>query len=78
MPFLKANIGKSALIRVDCITPFQGSEEDIVNEVCKYLNTLDSSLNVLYESIQNLSIENDGTKQQIFFLVMQAKISKNN
>jgi hypothetical protein len=76
LPFLKANVGESTLIRVDCITPFQGSEDDIVNEVCRYLNTIDSGLNVSCESIQNSSNDNNETKQQVHFLVMQVKISQ--
>lgn len=76
LPFLKANVGESTLIRVDCITPFQGSVEDMADEVCRYLNIIDSVLNVSCETIQNSSSENDEAKQQVHFLVLQAKISQ--
>ena len=76
IPFLKANVGGSALIKVDCITPFQGSEDDMVNEVCMYLNTVDSELNISCESIQNSSDENNEAKQLVHFMVLQAKISQ--
>ena len=76
-PFLEANIGENTLIRVDCITPYQGSKSDMEKEVCKFLSSNGYGIKVTCENVQNSSMENTDNEQLVHFLVMQVKISQN-
>lgn len=74
MSFLQSNIGQAPLLRIDCVTPYQGKEEDIVCEVCDYLNSIDPNVEVTYCMTQNISSEVNDQGFWIHFIVMQIKI----
>lgn len=72
--FLQSNVGKSPLLQVDCVTPYIGTEQELVAEVCKHLNSIDPQIEVTYDSTQNVSIEHAKNNSLVHFLVMQIKI----
>lgn len=59
--FLQSNIGKSPLIQIDCVTPFQGTVEELAEEVCEHLNNVDPQIKVFVDVIQN--VINDSINQ---------------
>ncbi len=72
--FLQSNVGQSPLLRVDCVTPYQGTEKEITNDVCDYLNKICHDLNVIYTITQNVSTEKKNGKTFVIFLVIQIHI----
>lgn len=74
--FLQSNIGKSPVLQVDCVTPYKGTEQDLINDVCEHLNRVDPQIEVTYNSTQNISAENVKTNSLVHFLVMQISVSK--
>lgn len=69
--FLQANVGKSPLIQIDCVTPFQGSPDELAEKVCSHLNNIDQQVEVKLQEIKNASTEAAKTDQMVFFLVLQ-------
>ena len=55
--FLQSNIGKCPLLQVDCVTPYMGKEQDLIQEVCEHLNRIDPQIEVTYKTTQNVSAE---------------------
>jgi len=69
--FLQANEGKSPLLQIDCVTPFLGSADELIEKVCNHLNSIDSQIKVSLNMIQNVSSETTNTKQLVHFIVIQ-------
>lgn len=76
LPFLQSNVGKSPLLQVDCITPYQGTEKDLQLEVCKYLSGIDPQIRVSFVATQNFSSEIKNNKSIIHFAVIQVFITQ--
>ena len=74
--FLQSNVGKSPLLQVDCVTPYKGTEQDLINDVCEHLNRIDSQIEVKYITTQTASLEDTKTKSLVHFLVMQIKVNE--
>lgn len=70
--FLQANVGKSLLIQIDCVTPFQGTADDLAEKVYEHLNIVDPQIKVSVDVIQNVS--RDSINQQVHFIVFQIRI----
>lgn len=68
VPFLRANVGMSPLIQIDCIMPYNWTAGQLLDEVCTYLSNLDSQIQVWPNIILNRSTERTSTEQTIFFL----------
>jgi hypothetical protein len=73
--FLQSNVGKTVMLQVDCVTPYKGTEQELVTAVCGHLNEIDSQIEVKYEGIQNISMENLMSKKQVHFIVMQVQVN---
>ena len=73
--FLQANVGKSALIQIDCVTPFQGTTDELTEKVCCNLNTIDPHVVVKLQAIKNASTDVAKMGQQVNFMVLQIQIS---
>ena len=73
-PFLQTNVGQSPLLRIDCVTPFEGSEQDLIDEVCNYLNSINPNIEVVYNVTQSISTEEKNSKDWVNFMVVQVKI----
>lgn len=72
--FLEAHIGESPLLRIDCISPYKGTEQDLVAEVCDYLSCINPRIQVFYSMTQNVSVEKTKDECLVNFLVMQIQI----
>jgi len=73
--FIRTNIGQSPSLRVDCLTPYRGTEHDIINDVCRYLNGIYKQLEVSYCTTQNVSTKVKEGFDYVDFLVIQIRIS---
>ena len=78
VPFLESNVGKEPLIQIDCVTPYQGTEQDLIKELCEYLNWINSQIEVSYNVTMstNSEISNNGTK--VNYLAVQLLINSKN
>ena len=76
--FLRSNVGKSPLLQIDCVTPFQGTSDELVESVCRHLNSIDPQIEVAYNIIQNVSTETTRTKHLVNFMVIQVRITNRN
>ena len=75
-PYLETNIGKSSLVQVDCITPYKGTETELVEAVCTYLNSMVKGINVSYNCTQNASTESTDNGQFMNYLVIQLNVTE--
>ena len=75
--FIQANVGKWPLIQIDCVTPYRGTEKDLVKAVCKHLSHIDSQIEVTYNMTQNCSTGEDKDGLYVSFLVVQIHESEN-
>lgn len=73
--YIRTNVGQSPLLRVDCLTPYCGTERDIIKDVCDFLNGIYNQLDVSYCTTQNVSTEVKGGFNYVVFLVIQIRIS---
>lgn len=73
--FLQSNVGKTPLLQIDCVTPFRGTPEELVEKVCTHLNAIDPQIEVNLQEIKNASAETAKFKQQVSFMVMQIQIT---
>lgn len=74
--YILANAGKSPLLRVDCLTPFKGSEQDFVHDVCHYLSSVNPHYEVSCNTTQNVSTEKKDGQSFVNFLAMQIAITE--
>ena len=74
--FLQSNVGKNPLLQIDCVTPFQGTADELSEKVCGHLNSIDPHVVVKLQEIKNASIEVSKTVQQVSFMVVQFLITK--
>ena len=74
LSFLQSNIGKSAHLQVDCVTPYQGTDQELINEVCDHLNNIDQEISVKYIMTQNASKEVIKKTERIHFIVIQINV----
>lgn len=73
--FLQTNVGKSPLIQIDCVTPFQGSSDELIEKVCEHLNGIDPLIKVSFNVMQNVSSEATNTKQLVHFIAIQINVN---
>lgn len=64
------------LLQIDCVTPYKGTEQDLIKDVCEHVNRIDSQIEVKFNATQPASIEDIKTKSLVHFLVMQISISE--
>lgn len=76
LPFLQANVGMGPQIQIDCITPFNGTAGQLMDEVCVYLSKLDQQIEVFPDIILNSSTDSTATGPIVSFLVIQINIRK--
>lgn len=73
--FLQANVGKSPLVQIDCVTPFKGTADDLTQKICEYLNCIEPQIEVAFVDTKNASIETTKSIQLVSFMVLQIKVS---
>lgn len=76
--FLQAYVGKSPLIQIDCVTPFQGSDEELAEKVCNYLSIIDPQIVVRLQKIKNTSTDDAKIGHRVNFMVIQMLITNTN
>lgn len=74
--FLQSNIGQSTLLQIDCISPYRGTEQELVCEVCKFLNGIDLQIEVKYCSTRNVSSIVSDKENMVHFIVIQILITQ--
>ncbi len=72
--FLQSNVGKSALLQIDCVTPFQGTPDELAENVCSHLCAIDPQVEVKLQEIKNASTDVAKTENQVNFMVLQIEI----
>jgi len=74
--FLQSNVGKDALIQIDCITPFEGTKEQMEQEVCYYLSKIVQEIKVKHKMTQNYSAEFITSGELVKYLVMWIQVTE--
>ena len=78
MPFLQSNVGCYPSLQVDCITPFQGTKDDLVMAVCEYLNKIDPDIEVTYNVTNYPRTETNSKDVFVNYLAMQIHVQQKN
>lgn len=71
VPFLESNVGMEPLVQIDCVTPYLGTEQDLVKDLCEYLNGLDSQVKVNYNVTISINSESSNAGIKINYLAVQ-------
>ena len=74
VPFLESNVGKNPLMQIDCVTPYHGSEQDLINEVCGYLNRIDPQIEVNYNVTMSKNSESSNSGTKVNYLAIQLRV----
>ena len=74
--FVQTNAGTNTLLQVDCITPFKGTEHELIHLVCDHLNHVDSRYEVTYNVTQNSSTEQNADGFYVKYLVIQVCVKE--
>ena len=78
LSFLQSNVGKSPVLQIDCVTPYKGTEQELINLVCKHLSSIDPQIEVKYNTTHNISAEVKQTNNLVHFIVLQIVINYGN
>lgn len=76
--FLQFNVEKCPLIQIDCVTPFHGSADELIEKVCEHLNSIDHNIDIAYVDTQNASSEVVKTVHLVHFLELQIQVRNRN
>ena len=74
LPFLQNSIGQRPLIRIDCVTPYQGTPQDLINDVCDYLSSIEPKIGVTYCALSTKSTVTNNQGITVEFLEIQIKV----
>ena len=74
--FIMANVGKKPLLQVDCVTPFKGTEHELIHLVCNHLSHVDPHYEVTYNVTQNCSTEQNAEGFFVKYLVIQVCVKE--
>ena len=74
VPFLESNVGNDPLMQVDCVTPYEGTEQDLINEVCDYLNRIDPQIEVNYNVTMSKNSESSTGGIKVNYLAIQLRV----
>lgn len=75
LPFLQSNMGESPLLQIDCVTPYKGSEKDLIRDVLKYFEEITKNIVVSYNTTLNSSTESSTGGVYVTYLVIQINVS---
>lgn len=56
LPFLQDK--NTPILRVNCVTPYMGTKDELARSVCDYLSSLMPNLSVMRDKVLNASMEN--------------------
>lgn len=72
--FVLENVGESPLLQIDCVTPFKGTERELIQKVCEHLSSIAPDLEVIYNVTQNSSTEQRPEGLFVKYLVIRVDI----
>lgn len=75
LPFLESNVGKNPLMQVDCVTPFMGTEQELIKTVCNYLNSVDPQIEVNYNVTLSKNSETNNNGTRVNYLAVQLQVT---
>ena len=75
--FLQTNVGMNPQIQIDCITPYNGTAVQLMDEVCAYLCKVDQQIEVFPNVILNSSTESTSTGPNVSYLVVHINVRSN-
>lgn len=75
LPFLENNVGKDALIQIDCVTPYQGTEQSLIKKLCDYLNRVNSQIEVNYNVTMSKNSESSNSGTKVNYLAIQLRVT---
>lgn len=78
LPYLENNVGKDSILQIDCVTPYQGTEQDLIKELCEYLNGISSQIEVSYNVTMSTNSETTEVGTKINYLAIQLQVSQRN
>lgn len=76
LPFLQNNVGQSPLLRIDCVTPYKGTPDELISEVCEYLSGIDPNIEVTYCAPCTTSTMVGNNGQIVDFLEIQIRVTQ--
>ena len=76
LPFLESNVGETPFLQIDCVTPYQGTVEGLIQEACHYLNGIDSHIAVNHQEILSKSTDSCAGKTIVKYLSVQLHVSQ--
>lgn len=76
LPFLQSNVGEWTLIQVDCITPYPGTKEELIQVICEYLNHVSPDIEVTYNITNESETTSSNAKKEVNYLVMQIHVTQ--
>lgn len=76
VPFLESNVGKDPFMQIDCVTPYQGTEQDMITELCEYLNGINPQIEVNYNVTMSKNSEANSNGTMVNYLVIQLQINQ--
>ena len=71
---MESNVGKDTLMQIDCVTPYQGTEQNLVKELCKYLNGITPQIEVNYNVTMSKNSETGSEGTTVNFLAVQLRV----
>lgn len=72
---LQSNVGKNPMLQIDCVTPFQGTADELAEKACSHLNAIVPQVEVKLQEIKNAGTEVAQTRHLVNFMVIQMRIS---
>jgi hypothetical protein len=75
--FLLSNVGEAPLLQLDCITPYMGTESELIKDICNYLSRIERKINVSYNCTQNESTSELPKGHAVNYIVIQLTITEN-
>ena len=61
-------------MQIDCVTPYEGTEQELINEVCDYLNRIDSQIEVNYNVTISKNSESSCGGTKVNYLAIQLQV----
>ena len=75
VPFLENNVGMNPIIQIDCVTPYLGTEQDLIKDLCDYLNGMNSQIEVNHNLTMSKSSETSNEVTKINYLAVQLQVN---
>ena len=76
MPFLESNVGQEPLMQIDCVTPYQGTEQDLIKDLCEYLNGIVPQIEVNYNVTMSKNSETGSVGTTVNYLAIQLQVNQ--